>query len=467
LKTEKTYTSAPLSWDFTHTWAIRDGESFPYFQYQSAPVVITSFSTLDATFNTLAPGSIDVYKGADMIYIGTFENSTTSDIEVHAVLKANTDLEEASTINDNILLWDVAKGDTLYFIYREPNKAPSYPVSVIVDRVGTPTVKFVLTDAGENSIAGAVVTFNNTTNAAGDYSFKNITEGTYSYSISKRGYVMATGSITVSNTNVIENVVLNPISMNRVNVAVTGNTTYTGNAIMPYFTVSYKGTPLVKNTDYRVNGYGENINVADNAYIFIEGMDQFTDRKVISFDITPAVPQKVVFPIITGSYVYSPNRTLADLNIRFTEFGAAGDGIFTWKQETTPLTTGETEYELNFVPDDAGNYDYSDIAGWNAVTQTVTRKVLLKVTENPLGAPGIAGEETQIYPNPFSDVLNIDNGGTIIKYVWISDLNGRRKAQAEPRNTTCLFATSAWAPGIYIVTIESENSISHHKVVKR
>jgi hypothetical protein len=53
-----------------------------------------------------------------------------------------------------------------------------------------------------------VVTLNGAANAAGDYVFSNLAAGAYSYVIAKPGYATASGSLTVSNGNLVVNEVL-------------------------------------------------------------------------------------------------------------------------------------------------------------------------------------------------------------------------------------------------------------------
>lgn len=69
-------------------------------------------------------------------------------------------------------------------------------------------VTFNVTD-GTNSIEGASVTLNGvgtqTTNSSGQTVFANVTPNTYSYSISKAGFVTGTGSVTLLNASITEN----------------------------------------------------------------------------------------------------------------------------------------------------------------------------------------------------------------------------------------------------------------------
>jgi hypothetical protein len=48
------------------------------------------------------------------------------------------------------------------------------------------------------NVAGATITFNGHTNSAGNYVFTGVASGTYTYSITREGYDLITGTMTVS-----------------------------------------------------------------------------------------------------------------------------------------------------------------------------------------------------------------------------------------------------------------------------
>jgi hypothetical protein len=90
------------------------------------------------------------------------------------------------------------------------------------------------------------------------------------------------------------------------------------------------------------------------------------------------------------------------------------------------------------------------------------------VTTTPSDAFDVAGREVRIYPNPVKDAFTVDNGHGLISKVVVNDLSGRRVAEATPSGETSVrMNASAWAPGVYIITVESEGSVRRMKVVKR
>lgn len=64
------------------------------------------------------------------------------------------------------------------------------------------TVTFNVTDQDNAPITDAVVTFNGVVNAAGDYVIENVVPGTYDYSVTKLGYLPASGQTSVVNQDV-------------------------------------------------------------------------------------------------------------------------------------------------------------------------------------------------------------------------------------------------------------------------
>jgi len=81
------------------------------------------------------------------------------------------------------------------------------PVTFVDGSVASYSATFTVTD-GTNPITDAVITFDGTTYAAGLYSFNDLGNGTYAYSVSKTGYTTVTGNVIVSGSDVTEPVTL-------------------------------------------------------------------------------------------------------------------------------------------------------------------------------------------------------------------------------------------------------------------
>ena len=60
--------------------------------------------------------------------------------------------------------------------------------------------------------------------------------------------------------------------------------------------------------------------------------------------------------------------------------GCDGDGIFSWEKEDAVPTEYETDYQVVFHPYDTKKIDYSKEKGWDEDSETVTRKVTVRVS---------------------------------------------------------------------------------------
>ncbi len=72
----------------------------------------------------------------------------------------------------------------------------------------TYTLTFVVKDQSNAEITDAIIEFDGTVYEAGEYIFEDLLPETYSYVVSKDGYFDETGSVTISNQNKIETVIM-------------------------------------------------------------------------------------------------------------------------------------------------------------------------------------------------------------------------------------------------------------------
>jgi hypothetical protein len=255
------------------------------------------------------------------------------------------------------------------------------------------------------------------------------------------------------------------VDLAQASAGISGSTVYTGYPIHPHPHLQDGEISLREGVDYWIKGYGQNIFVSDAAYVHVEGLGSYTGERYIWFDITPAIPSAVEFPVIDRVFEYDANLRLSDISL---EGLGQGDGVFSWKDEETTLRVGDQEYEAVFLPNDAENYDYSDLDGWEASSKQITRSITLSMQkETSTGIPEWTNTEAKAYPNPVHELLRIDNGQVLIKTISITDLNGRRIAQAEPGAASFQINVSSWTQGVYIITIESETGIRRLRVVKK
>jgi protocatechuate 3,4-dioxygenase beta subunit len=92
----------------------------------------------------------------------------------------------------------VSSGNLAKEVTLQPTPPPAY------------TVTFAVTNAQGAPISDAIATLNGIANAAGDYVFSNVAAGVYAYSVTTSGYIPASGSLTVSGSNLTKEVTLQP-----------------------------------------------------------------------------------------------------------------------------------------------------------------------------------------------------------------------------------------------------------------
>ena len=100
----------------------------------------------------------------------------------------------------------------------------------------------------------------------------------------------------------------------------------------------------------------------------------------LTVTIHPVIPAWPVFFPTADEVVYSPEQTLAAINL----LNGSRDGSFSWRNPSTVPNVAQTKYEVVFTPYDIRNYDYSTEPGWDSESSTIIREVTLVVTPLPL-----------------------------------------------------------------------------------
>ncbi|GHT14624.1 hypothetical protein AGMMS4956_12790 [Bacteroidia bacterium] len=120
------------SWNFTNIWLIREGKSYPYFKWQSAPVYVNHCNIKELSIGLLNP--------ADSVVIYNSNNVRIKGLSLVAAVS-------------NLLIdLDLTLGDTIYIVTYEAGKAPSYPVRAIAKAKSVLSVSDITPNLG--AIAG-------------------------------------------------------------------------------------------------------------------------------------------------------------------------------------------------------------------------------------------------------------------------------------------------------------------------
>ncbi|MDR0863488.1 MAG: hypothetical protein LBO74_00970 [Candidatus Symbiothrix sp.] len=192
-KTAAWYATNLSAWDFTNIWSIEEG-SLPILKWEvtTTPPAPTTYTV---TFTVKDESAADITDA-----VVTFGGTTKAVGEyVFTDVAAGTEIAYSVSKDGYITqsgTLDVVDGNVTKDIILIATPATTY------------TVTFTVADAGATAITDAVVTFNEVANAAGNYVFTEIAAGTYAYSVAKTGYDTATGSVTVTDANVTEPVIL-------------------------------------------------------------------------------------------------------------------------------------------------------------------------------------------------------------------------------------------------------------------
>ncbi|MDR0834743.1 MAG: T9SS type A sorting domain-containing protein [Candidatus Symbiothrix sp.] len=332
LKTAATY----AAWNFADVWTIRENASFPYFQYQSAPVVVTTLHPNKTEINALNAGSVDVY-----------QNGTKTTLVVTA------------GVNDLTSSFTVAVGDEFAFVTNEAGKAPSYPVSKTAVAPPTYAVTFTVKD-DETPITDAKVTLDDQEltegTAQGEYVFY-VEDGTYAYEVAKLGY----DTIRVANLEV--NGAAVPVAIALVPTAYDVTFTVTnGREAITDAEITFNG---VTNTagDYAftaINGVDYEYSVAKTGYETSEGKLTVNNA---------AVEKPVTLTLTTYSVTFDLNGIEDAVITLDGQTNEANDYVF------EGILPGDYNYSVTKL-----GYDPIVDADVSVVDQNVTEPVTLTAT---------------------------------------------------------------------------------------
>jgi hypothetical protein len=193
------------------------------------------------------------------------------------------------------------------------------------------------------------------------------------------------------------------------------------------------------------------------------------DTKALSIVISPApviLPNIVSVTNPAAIYLKQGEKTLEQVRdllpatVSVTlDNSAVISAAVVWSANSDPVYNLNVSEKYTFTGTISGTAEYR-----NNNNRTVAIEIWVEIPT------GIANPETakiRLYPNPVADILNIDNGQTAIRTIRVHDTAGRPVIAAEPKTTTWQIATSAWQPGLYIVSVETNAGISRHKIVKK
>lgn len=140
----------------------------------------------------------------------------------------------------------------------------------------------------------------------------------------------------------------------------------------------------------------------EDALVRVTGCLKLDNVRLYTEDITgdgevegAAEKEKVYVPkVIT----VKDTKALSEISLE----GCDGDGVFSWEKEDAVPTEYETDYQVVFHPYDTKKIDYSKEKGWDEDSETVTRKVTVRVSSlKPEVTPTSEATDTpEVTPTP-------------------------------------------------------------------
>ena len=318
---------------------------------------------------------------------------------------------------------------------------------IIVEEPPVYSVSFVVINENEDPLSGAIITLNDVTNEANDYLFEGLLAGTYEYSVALSGYFTAYGSLTITDEDVTEIVVLEEI---------------------PTYTVTF--------------------------VVVDENDDELTGAVITLGTITNVANDYVFEGIVSGNYNYSAtlagyvttNGTITVVDEDITETVILVEDIITYTvtfnvldKSGSPLsgatiTLGETTNDPDdyvFTVED-GTYDYTvELSGYHSFSGEITvvdQNITETVTLILLGAEINNLSSVKVFPNPFGEYLIISNAQKIEKII-ITNLIGIQVLAFEViQNESITIPTNDLSSGVFLITMVSSNGEKIvRKIVKR
>jgi hypothetical protein len=135
--------------------------------------------------------------------------------------------------------------------------------------------------------------------------------------------------------------------------------------------------------------------------------------------------------------------------------------------------TGNAQFPMVTAGINPGEVDFLGIAGTGNTTSSFADfdnfQVRATLTDDLLSSENeFATANFSIYPNPASDVINLNAGNLIINSVKITDINGRVVSTFNVNLTSSVeINVSDLTTGIYFLTVDTDQGVGTSKIVKK
>ena len=167
-----------------------------------------------------------------------------------------------------------------------------------------------------------------------------------------------------------------------------------------------------------------------------------------------------------ADFVASSYNTKTGHEIRF--FGELsydqnpGDSIvnYQWDFKDGKTKTGKN---VTHTYSDWGRF-FVKLTVKNSKFQSATVTKSLTVHDNTPAIFTPESNELQVYPNPFSDKINVDCNGSA--KLWVGNLSGQKIFARNHFSNNIIINTAAWQPGVYLLSVTHNGKTQFRKIVK-
>lgn len=337
-----------------------------------------------------------------------------------------------------------------------------YDKSVTIYMRPTYSASFKITD-GTNVITNATVNLTGygsvKTDTSGIAVFDSVSvENNISYTVTADRYFLESGSISVVDTNVMENVSLNPLPTYDVNFTITD-----GTDLIAHATVELDGYGSVTTNTSGIAVFND-VSTANNIVYSVKSDKYYTANGTVSV-VDSEVNESVVLtlrPTYTVSFVVAAGtNTIAGASVTLDGYGSATtdeSGIAVFNDVST---SDAIAYTVS-----ADGYETAS-GSISVVDGDVRTEVSLSASA---GFYDLQNEKLSVYPNPVVEILTISQpADNSIERVELYSITGQKVIElpVTDKNEAIRLDVQALNTGTYIVKCYTSNKqVLSSKIVK-
>ncbi|MDD3079148.1 MAG: thiol protease/hemagglutinin PrtT [Paludibacter sp.] len=140
------------------------------------------------------------------------------------------------------------------------------------------------------------------------------------------------------------------------------------------------------------------------------------------------------------------------------------DAIFDTNEERTVTFSGSLDLDNGDYL--VAVYYYDETNGWSRITPKDYSYLEFTLVDDVTNVLNVTDNKLNIYPNPASDILNINTQQNMSK-IKITDLSGRTLVYKNVSGTTTQVSVSTLNKGVYILNVETQNGNYTEKFIKK